>query len=141
MPQQLPEVRERLLARLDEIDAQLAELRDELVEATDSQLDEGTLANHPADEASDMLLAETDLGQIREIIAEQRDIAEAFQRMEAGVYGICVDCGHEIAHERLVILPLARRCLPCQLALERAPQPRQPEQRPLGGWSTPWHST
>ena len=105
---------DRLRSRRAEIDRQLAELRHELAEATEGQLDEGTLANHPADEASDMLLAETDLSWIRELRAEARDIADAIDRIEAGTYGRCVDCGAAISPGRLAILPMAPRCLACQ---------------------------
>lgn len=114
----MPEARERLLIRLDEINRQLAALKNELAEATTCQLNEGTLANHLADEASDMLLAETDLSQIGELWAEQREIAEAFVRIEAGSYGRCQECGAVIDPTRLEILPSAPRCQTCQLRLD-----------------------
>lgn len=41
------------------------------------------------------------------------DLDRAIERLNAGVYGICVDCGQAIAMERLVALPTARRCTDC----------------------------
>jgi DnaK suppressor protein len=115
--------RERLLGRLDEIDRQLTDLKLSLAEATDSQWDEGTLANHPADEATDMLRAETDLSRIYELYEEQRDIAGAFERMENGLFGICVDCGTRIDPGRLEVIPVAKRCLTCQIRKEQRQRP------------------
>jgi DnaK suppressor protein len=115
--------RERLLARLDEIDRQLTDLKSSLAEATDSQLEEGTLANHLADEATDMLRAETDLSRIYELFEEQRDIAGAFERMENGLFGICIDCGKPIDPGRLDVIPVAKRCLTCQMRKEDRQRP------------------
>lgn len=114
----LPVIRERLLRRLDEIDQRLTDLKAELAEATDNQMDEGTLANHQADEASDMLQAETDLSRIYDLYEEQRDIAGAFERMEQGAFGICIDCGTAIDPGRLDVIPVAKRCLTCQIRKE-----------------------
>lgn len=109
-----PDMRERLLRRLEAIERQLDELALDLADATSSQLLEGTLANHPADEASDMIVAETDLSRIGDLRAEMRDIRDALDQIEQGAYGTCVDCGAALDSRRLAILPLARRCVRCQ---------------------------
>ncbi len=106
---------DRLHRRLVEIDQQLLELKHELNDAIWSQVDEGTITKHPADEASDMLVAETDISRIRELRAEVRDIGDALKRIEASTYGHCFDCGKAIDPERLAVLPLAERCLTCQV--------------------------
>src|SRR5918911_2264680 len=41
-------------------------------------------------------------------------IAEALYRMEKGTYGICRDCGEEIAPARLNALPRTRVCITCK---------------------------
>jgi DnaK suppressor protein len=41
-------------------------------------------------------------------------IDEAIQRLEAGAYGVCSECGVEIAEARLKALPFAILCLGCQ---------------------------
>jgi RNA polymerase-binding transcription factor len=45
--------------------------------------------------------------------AHLADLDRAIERLDAGVYGICVDCGQDIAVERLVTLPAARTCAGC----------------------------
>ena len=46
-------------------------------------------------------------------------ILAAQQRLDAGTYGICIDCGRQIDNERLEARPQVDRCLPCQEQAER----------------------
>jgi DnaK suppressor protein len=41
-------------------------------------------------------------------------IEEALDRMEKGIYGICRDCGEEIAAPRLNAIPWTRVCISCK---------------------------
>jgi DnaK suppressor protein len=41
-------------------------------------------------------------------------IAEALDRMKAGTYGECVECGEEVQQKRLEAVPWARHCFACQ---------------------------
>ena len=41
-------------------------------------------------------------------------IEEALQRVEAGSYGVCRDCGDEIARVRLEAIPWTRVCIACK---------------------------
>jgi DnaK suppressor protein len=41
-------------------------------------------------------------------------IEEALWRMEKGTYGICRDCGEEIARARLEAIPWTRVCITCK---------------------------
>jgi DnaK suppressor protein len=50
---------------------------------------------------------------------ELQHIEAALARIEDGSYGICADCGDEIARARLKAYPMATRCLPCQERHER----------------------
>jgi len=43
---------------------------------------------------------------------------EALEQIEAGNYGICVDCGVDIAVARLDTQPAAVRCIDCQEMFE-----------------------
>jgi DnaK suppressor protein len=62
-----------------------------------------------------------DLGNAAVIrdINELRAIQTARKRMENGVYGECSECGFEIPYERLLALPTAERCAPCQNMYEK----------------------
>jgi len=75
------------------------------------------------------------------VLASQRDIAidtlnrrtellclvyEALLRLDEGSYGLCLECGKEIAERRLNALPWAALCLTCQEITDgqRTPAPR-----------------
>jgi len=49
-----------------------------------------------------------------------RAIDLALKRIEAGVYGDCMDCGAKIALARLKASPQSLRCIACQEKLELA---------------------
>lgn len=52
--------------------------------------------------------------------AELDAIEAALQRIEAGVYGVCTDCGADIPDARLHAAPETPRCIVCQDRLEHA---------------------
>mgnify|MGYP000026471789 FL=1 len=45
--------------------------------------------------------------------AEIRNISAALQRMDAGEYGICTECGTEIDRARIDAHPYAKKCIDC----------------------------
>ena len=47
------------------------------------------------------------------------DIDAALKRIEDGTYGICTNCGRQIAPERLEARPWATLCIDCQRRRER----------------------
>jgi len=49
---------------------------------------------------------------------ELQQVNSALEDIEAGRYGVCRDCGEEIAEARLRVLPFATRCVACQAELE-----------------------
>lgn len=51
--------------------------------------------------------------------AEIAAIDAALQRIEDGSYGICIDCGKDIAPARLQAAPESERCIDCQSQLEQ----------------------
>lgn len=56
---------------------------------------------------------------VRQDIQDVRDIQAARKRLEAGTYGVCIDCDAPIAYERLLAYPTAKRCIQCQEQHER----------------------
>jgi DnaK suppressor protein len=46
-----------------------------------------------------------------------REIADALHRIEAGVYGTCMECEEPISAKRLDAVPWARYCVTCQEAV------------------------
>lgn len=43
-----------------------------------------------------------------------REIQESLLRIDAGSYGLCLECEEPISHKRLTAIPWARHCVPCQ---------------------------
>ena len=48
-----------------------------------------------------------------------QEIEAALKRIEEGTYGICTNCGKQIAEERLEALPWATLCIDCARDRER----------------------
>jgi RNA polymerase-binding transcription factor len=79
-----------------------------------------------SDEVSDIAdegLRNSEIEQEDTLLEEQRrhlkQLADALQRVAAGTYGKCDDCGQAIPAARLRILPSATRCIACQQRNER----------------------
>jgi len=51
--------------------------------------------------------------------AELGDIEAALERLQAGTYGQCTDCGVTIPPARLNAYPTAQRCIDCQSLVEQ----------------------
>lgn len=76
----------------------------------DPEFEEGAQSEH----AQYTLAALTDVHR-REIAA----IDAAFDRIETGEYGVCLDCECDIDPKRLQVLPYALRCADCATRYER----------------------
>ena len=66
------------------------------------------------DESLADLLTGISIAEIQRDAGEIRDIDAALERIKLGTYGVCIDCGAEIARERLQAYPTAKRCTNCQ---------------------------
>jgi len=96
------------------------EVREELQNSENERYQE--LAGAVPDEGDQSiadLLSDVNLAVIDQHINEIRRIEQALERIASGDYGICVDCGEEIAYERLKAYPTAMRCHDCQSRYER----------------------
>lgn len=82
-------------------------------------------AGDSGDAAAASLLRDITEAEIIRDVGEVRDIVAAEQRLAAGQYGICIDCGSAIRYKRLDAYPTAKRCLACQERREKlqAPSP------------------
>lgn len=110
--------RGRLLRRREDLLRQRAQLLGRLHAMTVSQYDEGVMATHPADAATDLAVAQAAQGDLFRINEELQDIAAALERIEAGTYGVCINCGELVDPARLRAFPTAKRCLRCQREYE-----------------------
>ena len=62
--------------------------------------------------------ADTFIARAERDSSELSEVAEALDRLAAGRYGRCEVCSKDIGYPRLLAHPAARRCLPCQQAVE-----------------------
>jgi DnaK suppressor protein len=66
------------------------------------------------EQSVDDFVQEVDLALMQMKSATLGKIDEAIQRLEAGSYGSCAECGAEISEARLKALPFASLCRDCQ---------------------------
>ncbi|MDE2209049.1 MAG: TraR/DksA family transcriptional regulator [Betaproteobacteria bacterium] len=111
-----------LAGRLDRRrDALLEEVRDALEHSENQQYIEliGRVPPDIGDQSVGDALADLNLAIIDRHVQELRDIDAAKLRINAGTYGVCIDCGEHIDVERLRAYPTAKRCRPCQQQREK----------------------
>jgi len=116
-PQQLQELRKRILDRRRQL---AVELRGDAERSRGEQYGELAGATHDSgDESVADLLADLGQAELNRDLAELRDLEAARLRLADGSYGKCIDCGAEIAFERLRASPGAARCVACQTRYEK----------------------
>lgn len=101
----------------------LAELDDSTRTLSGENGDTGELSRidqHPAEAASELTEMERDDAVLTVMDGQRQEVLEALQRLDAGTYGRCVECGAELPAERLEARPEAARCMSCQQELEMA---------------------
>jgi RNA polymerase-binding protein DksA len=116
---------------LQELHGRLRALRAAVGDAVSERLhqhgfdshDDAALPNRHADTDDD---AAAETATSMDIVHVARDAEElalldsALARVASGDYGACIDCGEDIARQRLVANPAAARCTECQERSERA---------------------
>lgn len=75
------------------------------------------MSSHMADQ--DTSIHDMELGMLTNDGEILELIDEAIERLLAGEYGECIDCGCDINQERLEIMPYARLCIKCKSERER----------------------
>jgi DnaK suppressor protein len=112
-------------ARLEDHADRLRRLREEVLSGLEKRdrardgEERGDAHHHPAEAATDADLRERDLREQLRWKEREVRLRAALAAIEAGTYGICVDCGAEIPEGRLRALPDAVRCVPCQRVSSR----------------------
>jgi RNA polymerase-binding protein DksA len=106
-------LRERALHLRGEIQQVLARSSDE------SHTQVAERARDIEDDSFAALIVDTNLAEVDRDMDELRLIDAALQRLTAGTYGSCVDCGQPIPVARLEAEPTAARCVQCQALYEK----------------------
>jgi DnaK suppressor protein len=100
----LANLRETLVARLEELGHRVDDLESGLREPLEADF---------AEQATQMEGAEVTSALEQTAIVEAQRIKAAIERIDAGSYGECAKCGNEINPERLAALPYATECVNC----------------------------
>ncbi len=109
---------------LAEIKAHLLQMRDEVLAESerayaasqslgkDGVPDIGDMSSNSYNQEVLMNLSETQRSRVR-------DIEAALERMNKGVYGLCVRCEEEIPSRRMDVRPFSRYCVDCKTEVEQ----------------------
>lgn len=104
-------------ATLEEMRAQtVRSVKQEITEGREHQKDDGMDTYDLASDARDQEISVILTDRVREKLGA---IDEALGRMDDGSYGVCEECGLDIAEGRLLALPFTRLCVSCQSDRER----------------------
>ena len=71
------------------------------------------LLGDTGDQAVAHLVADLDAAAIDRDVRELRSLEAGRERLKAGTYGVCIDCGNPVPWPRLLAQPDAERCIPC----------------------------
>jgi RNA polymerase-binding transcription factor DksA len=107
---------------LEALQARERSLRERIAERREA-LDAAARAPDPAGDVGEVAFgrtsAEVEHDLIELSLKELAEIAAVRERIAAGTYGECVECGEPIDPARLEINLLARRCAACQALAEK----------------------
>lgn len=120
----MPHLSEAQCHTLDELladrEAELrARVREAKAEAADRPSAQGPQVEDQVEEGEQRFRIGMEHVELLRDQEELTDIAAARERIAAGSYGSCVDCGRDIAFERLRAQPATRRCVACQELYEK----------------------
>jgi DnaK suppressor protein len=105
-------IKKQLLARKQELQNELNRLSEDQMrpEMVQDPIDQATLSN----------IEELNISIQKNEREEFDMIVKALEMIDAGTYGVCVDCGAKISEKRLSMYPNATRCIACQETFEGA---------------------
>jgi DnaK suppressor protein len=102
-------------------------VHDALVRSGDkAYIDLAGQVHDAGDESVADLLSDANIADLRSHTQQALDIQAALERMAEGTYGVCIDCGGDIAPARLHAYPTAKRCQACQARHEDQRRDRTP---------------
>ncbi|MVO99348.1 TraR/DksA C4-type zinc finger protein [Paenibacillus lutrae] len=124
--QQIGQIRQQLMTERQELNKQLENdehfgLRESLRDNT------GELSmydNHPADLGTELFEREKDISLLENVENHLNQVNLALEKMNAGTYGLCAECGKAIPFERLSAIPTTLYCyehVPDRYASDRRP--------------------
>lgn len=119
-------IRQRLETERTRLEAEIYDHTqgDAVVYPVDPVSDSNGISSDQADDADAVENAERMNAITRNAQVLLDQVNAALRRVAEGTYGICVNCGKEIAERRLEALPYATLCIECQAKAEHSAQQR-----------------
>ena len=109
-------IRRRLADEREQALARLASLTGDYDSVVAASLDTNADDEHDPEGAT-IAFERSQIGAlVRQVRHHLTEIDAAFERLEAGSYGVCERCGTPIGEARLEALPAARTCIRCASA-------------------------
>lgn len=103
---------ERTLAELDSTTATLQD------EGAGESSELSHVTQHPGDVGTEVADNDREIAILEAGAGQREQVLAALARLDAGTYGVCVDCGRPIPDERLEARPEVARCLEDQQKAE-----------------------
>ncbi|HET7291539.1 MAG TPA: TraR/DksA family transcriptional regulator [Vicinamibacteria bacterium] len=117
-----PKDRERQLVLKGMLEDRRREIQEKLRSLRETLPAEAADVRDIEEQSVDDFVSEVDFALMEMKSETLRQIDEALKRLETGGYGVCGECGAEIAEARLKAVPFARMCRDCQEAQEERVQ-------------------
>lgn len=116
---ELREQRRKLVERRQQLREDMHRLRGDAISDSPGERGETTgFPMHLADAATEAFDQARDLALAEQQGEEIQQIDRAIDRLEAGTYGVCDECGRPIGKDRLLAIPHAQFCYDCQTQRE-----------------------
>ena len=105
------EIKQILQKRKAELEEQMRQIHKDTIARPDVVMDTSDQEQQVMQELLNISLENNEF-------QEYQMILKALKRIEAGDYGVCIECDKAISPRRLLLYPNATRCLVCQEAFE-----------------------
>ena len=119
--------------KIQELEAERVRTLEEMEHLREQLQEEIEPASATDEDSADAAAAIYERGKVISLIQNREDrlrsLDEAIERVRKGLYGICKNCGAEIAPERLIIMPETSLCVRCASLLESGPRGMTPRRR------------
>ncbi len=125
-------VRQELLEERARLEREVHGLEASLAISIEDSTEESTLDQHPADTATTYVTREIDLSLSDNARAIVLQIDRALEKLDEGTYGVCDNCGKQIAEGRLEVEPYATLCVDCRRLLDREERAARLTEGPIG---------
>ena len=112
------QIRQALVARLDELQAEYDQSLSEITELQRERLADSA-GDDLADTGTKTLEREQEITLANNLLERITQVERAIDRLSAGNYGWCERCGNQIPVERLAAFPSATLCVSCKQLEER----------------------